>query len=285
MTGPGGLVVVGTPIGNLEDLSPRAASCLREADLVACEDTRRTATLLRHAGADTRMTAVHRHNEAARAGDLVARMLAGETVAFVSDAGMPLISDPGARLVRAAIDAGLTVTVVPGPSAVTSALAASGLAGEGGFAFLGFVPRKGAERRAAMDRIGALAVPAVCFESPQRLPALLAELAAAWPERPVAVCRELTKLHEEVVRGTAAELAARFGAPPKGEIAVVIGPAAPEPDAGDDDVPLRQTLAVLLDAGLGAGRAADVAASLGVAARNRAYRVALAVAEERRSAT
>ncbi len=226
MADAGGLVVVGTPIGNLDDLSPRAAAHLRDADLVACEDTRRTATLLRHAGADVRMVAVHRHNEAARAADLVERMAAGARVALVSDAGMPLVSDPGARLVRAALDAGLPVTVVPGPSAVTVALAASGLAGEEGFAFAGFVPRRGAERRAFMERLGALAVPAVAFESPQRLPALLAELAAAWPERPVAVCRELTKLHEEVVRGTAAEVAARFAEPPRGEIAVVIGPAA-----------------------------------------------------------
>lgn len=284
MTAPGGLVVVGTPIGNLDDLSPRAAAALRDADVVACEDTRRTATLLRHAGATTRMLAVHRHNEAARAADLVGRMRAGGTVALVSDAGMPLVSDPGGRLVRAAVQAGLPVTVVPGPSAVTAALAASGLAGEAGFLFLGFVPRKGAERRAAMERIGALDVPAVLFESPQRLPALLAEMAAAWPERPVAVCRELTKMHEEVARGTAAELAGRFHEPPRGEIAVVVGPAAaPGPEAAD--ARLRAALALLLDAGLGAGRAADVAAALGAAPRNRAYRAALEEAEARRSAT
>ena len=284
MADAGGLVVVGTPIGNLDDLSPRAAAHLRDADLVACEDTRRTATLLRHAGADVRMVAVHRHNEAARAADLVERMAAGARVALVSDAGMPLVSDPGARLVRAALDAGLPVTVVPGPSAVTVALAASGLAGEEGFAFAGFVPRRGAERRAFMERLGALSVPAVAFESPQRLPALLAELAAAWPERPVAVCRELTKLHEEVVRGTAAEVAARFAEPPRGEIAVVIGPAAvaaEDPGSGT----LHAAMALLLDAGVGATRAAEVAATLGVAPRNRAYRVALEVAAERRSAT
>ena len=278
-------MVVGTPIGHLEDLSPRAAAHLRDADLVACEDTRRTATLLRHAGAGTRMLAVHRHNEAARAAELVERMRAGETVALVSDAGMPLVSDPGARVVRAAIDAGLPVAVVPGASAVTTALAASGLAGEGGFSFLGFMPRKGAERRAAMGRIGALDAPAVLFESPQRLPGLLAELAGAWPERPVAVCRELTKLHEEVVRGTAAGLAARFTSPPKGEVVVVIGPAAVVTDTAESEDRLREALAVLLDAGLGAGRAADVAANLGIAARNRAYRAALALADERRDET
>ena len=148
----GSLVLVGTPIGNLADLSPRAAEALRSADVVACEDTRRTAPLLRHAGAVAPMVALHRHNEAARAADLVARIRAGARVALVSDAGMPLVSDPGARLVRAALDASLPVEVVPGPSAVTAALAASGLAGEGGFAFLGFAPRRAAERRRLMER-------------------------------------------------------------------------------------------------------------------------------------
>ena len=280
MTGAGSLVVVGTPIGNLDDLGPRAAQALRDADLVACEDTRRTATLLRHAGSRAPMVAVHRHSESARAAEIVARARGGERVALVSDAGMPLVSDPGARLVRAALDAGVPVSVVPGPSAVTAALAVSGLAGEEGFAFLGFMPRRAVERRRLMERLGALEVPAVGFESPRRLPGLLAELAAAWPERRVAVCRELTKLHEEVVRGTAAEVAERLAEPPRGEITVVIGPGAPR-EAGDDA--LRAAMAVLLDAGLGAGRAAEVAAALGAAPRNRAYRAALAAAEDRRA--
>ena len=285
MADAGGLVVVGTPIGNLDDLSPRAAACLREADLVACEDTRRTATLLRHAGADVRMVAVHRHNEAARSADLVNRMREGARVALVSDAGMPLVSDPGARLVAAAIAADLPLTVIPGPSSVTVALAVSGLAGDDGFVFLGFVPRRGAERREVMERIGALAVPAVAFESPQRLPAFLAELAAAWPDRPVAVCRELTKLHEQVVRGTAEEVATRFREAPRGEIAVVIGPAATPEDDDAGGAGLRAAMALLLDAGVGAARAAEVAATLGVASRNRAYTAALEVADERRSST
>jgi len=279
-----GLIVVGTPIGNLDDLSPRAAACLRDADLVACEDTRRTATLLRHAGADTRMVAVHAHNEAARATELVARIRAGETVALVSDAGMPLVSDPGARLVRAAIDAGLPVTVVPGPSAVTTALAASGLAGPAGFDFAGFVPRGAAGRRALMERLAALDAPAVLFESPNRLPALLADLAAAWPERPAAVCRELTKLHEEVLRGTLAELSERVSTPPRGEVVVVLGPAEPEPK-GEGDERLRRAVGLMLEAGLGAARAADLAASLGMASRNRAYRAAVAAAAARRADT
>jgi 16S rRNA (cytidine1402-2'-O)-methyltransferase len=279
----GGLTVVGTPIGNLADLSPRAAERLRGADVVACEDTRRTATLLRHAGSEARMLAVHRHNEGARTADLVDRMRTGARVVLVSDAGMPLVSDPGAGLVRAAIAAGLPVEVVPGPSAVVAALAASGLATGDGFTFAAFVPRRGAERREALDAMLASAVPVVAFESPQRLPALLADLAGRDPARPVAVCRELTKVHEEVLRGTAADLAARITEPPRGEVSVVVGArAAPDGEAGAGDDALRPALALLLDAGLGAGRAAEVAAGLGVAARNRAYRVALEVAEERR---
>ncbi len=275
---------MGTPIGNLADLSPRAAERLRDADLVACEDTRRTAVLLRHAGSGARMVAVHRHNEAARSADLVERMGEGLDVVLVSDAGMPLVSDPGARLVRAALDAGLRVDVVPGPSAVTSALAVSGLGEGDGFLFLGFVPRRGAERREALEAIARSAVPVVAFESPQRLPALLADLADRMPERSVAVCRELTKLHEQTMRGTAAELAARVNAPPRGEIALVVGPAPAETDPPDDGA-LQEALGLLLDAGLGAGRAAEVAALLGAASRNDAYRAALAITDRRRRAT
>jgi 16S rRNA (cytidine1402-2'-O)-methyltransferase len=267
-------VVVGTPIGNLADLSPRAAQALRDADVVACEDTRRTAALLRHAGSEAPMVPVHRHNEAARAADLVERMRGGARVALVSDAGMPLVSDPGARLVSAALAASLAVEVVPGPSAVTAALAASGLAGEGGFVFAGFAPRRAAERRRLMDGVGALGLPVVLLESPRRLPALLAELARASPERPLAVCRELTKLHEEVLRGTAAELAESLREPPRGEVTVVIG-AGPAP-AEPDDARLREVLALLREAGLGPARAAEVAAAVGAGSRNRAYRQALA---------
>jgi 16S rRNA (cytidine1402-2'-O)-methyltransferase len=281
----GGLVVVGTPIGNLEDLSPRAAACLRDADVVACEDTRRTAVLLRHAGADSRMVPLHAHNEASREEGLLARMRAGETVALVSDAGMPLVSDPGARLVRAAVAEGIPVTVVPGPSAVTTALALSGLADGGGFHFAGFAPRSAGERRTFAERLQALDVPVVVFESPNRLPSLLRELAARWPERPAAVLRELTKLHEEALRGSLAELAARLGAPPKGEVVLVLGVAPPEaPDDGDAGR-LRAAVGHMLDAGLGAGRVADLAAALGLARRNAAYRAAVEEADRRRSAT
>ncbi len=277
---------MGTPIGNLADLSPRAAERLRAADVVACEDTRRTAVLLRHAGSTARMLPVHRHNEAARAAGLVERMAEGARVVLVSDAGMPMVSDPGAVLVAAAAAAGLPVEVVPGPSAVTAALAVSGLGTGDGFIFLGFVPRRGGERRAALDAMKASAVPVVAFESPQRLPALLADLAARVPGREVAVCRELTKVHEEVLRGTAAELSARVTDPPKGEIAVVVAPAPAGTEAAAADEPaLRAALEAMLDGGLGAGRAAEVVATLGAAPRNRAYELAVEIAAARRAAT
>ena len=273
---PGRLLVVATPIGNLDDLSPRAATALREADVVACEDTRRTATLLRHAGSSVRMVPVHEHNEAARAGDLVRRMHDGETIALVSDAGMPGISDPGRRVIVAAVDAGLVVSVIPGPSAVEAALVASGMPVEP-FAFVGFFPRKAGERAALFAHYGAWSGSLVGFESPRRVGSLLAALAANDPERRVAVCRELTKMHEEVVRGTAADLAARFAEAPYGEVTVVVGPAA-VPVAGDADR-VAHGVAVLLEAGLTPGRAADVAARLGLGARNAAYREALAAAK------
>jgi 16S rRNA (cytidine1402-2'-O)-methyltransferase len=283
VTPEGSLVVVGTPIGNLGDLSPRAAEALRDADLVACEDTRRTAVLLRHAGAVTPMLPVHRHTEAARAQDLVRRMAGGARVAFVSDAGMPLVSDPGARLVSAATAAGIAVTVVPGPSAVTVALAFSGSPADEGFCFLGFPPRRGAERRALLDRLEGLAGPAVLFEAPGRTPALLAEIAARWPGRAVVLCRELTKVHEQAVRGTAAEVAAALAEAPRGEVTVVVGPG--EPAAGPDDARLRHAMGLLHEAGVGAGRAAEIVAALGAATRNRAYDAAVAAAEERRRTT
>ncbi|TML25857.1 MAG: 16S rRNA (cytidine(1402)-2'-O)-methyltransferase, partial [Actinobacteria bacterium] len=218
----GRLVVCPTPIGNLEDVTLRVLSALRDADVVACEDTRRTRVLLDRYGVRARLVSYHEHNERARAGELVARMRAGEVVALVSDAGMPLVSDPGFVLVREAVAAGLGVEVLPGPSAVLTALVASGLPAER-WRFAGFLPRKRAELRALFAAPETL----VAFESPRRVAASLAALAEADPDRPVAVCRELTKVHEEVVRGTAAELAARYGeAPPRGEVVLVVGPAA-----------------------------------------------------------
>ena len=266
----GRLVVVATPIGNLDDLSPRAAAALVAADLVACEDTRRTATLLRHAGSAAPMLPVHEHNEAARAEDLVRRIRVGTSVALVSDAGFPAVSDPGARIVRAAIDAGIEVTVIPGPSAVAAALVASGLPTEP-FAFVGFLPRRAGERARLFERFAGWPGSVVAFESPNRLGGALADLAGFDPGRRVAVCRELTKLHEEVVRGTAAELADRYSGTVKGEVTVVIGPSA----SGLPERDVDAAMDVLLSAGLTPAKAAEVAAALDVAPRNVAYRAAL----------
>jgi 16S rRNA (cytidine1402-2'-O)-methyltransferase len=267
----GRLVVVATPIGNLDDLSPRAAAALVAADLVACEDTRRTAKLLRHAGSAAPMLPVHEHNEAARGEDLVRRIQAGTNVALVSDAGFPAVSDPGARIVRAAIDAGIELTVIPGPSAVAAALVASGLPTEP-FAFVGFLPRRVGERVRLFERFAGWPGSVVAFESPNRLGSALAALAGFDPSRRVAVCRELTKLHEEVVRGTAAELADRYSGAVKGEVTLVIGPSSADPPERDVDAAID----VLLAAGLAPAKAAEVAAALDVAPRNVAYRAALA---------
>lgn len=278
----GSLTVVATPIGNLDDLSPRAAAALCAADVVACEDTRRTATLLRHVGSDAPMVPTHEHNEASRSGDLVRRMQDGAHVVLVSDAGMPAVSDPGARVVAAAIDADVPVVVIPGAGAVEMALVASGLANGTGYAFAGFAPRKAGELATFIQRLDAWGEPVVAFEGPKRVGALMRALADHDPDRPVAVCRELTKVHEEVLRGTALELAERITGPLKGEVAVVIAPPA-EPPAQDEDA-LAEALMPMIEAGMSPARAADVVAGLGAASRNAAYRAALAAAATRNSA-
>src|SRR6266568_411586 len=219
------LAVCATPIGNLADITLRVLDELRDADLVLCEDTRHTRGLLERHGISARLLSYHEHNEAARTAELLPRLEAGERIALVSDAGMPGVSDPGARIVRAALEAGVEVTVLPGASAVETALVASGLVAER-YQFVGFLPRGAKALSDLWAELGGWRWPAVAFESPQRLPATLRSLAAADPGRVVAVCRELTKRFEEVVRGTAAELADRFAEPQKGEITLVIGPAA-----------------------------------------------------------
>lgn len=269
------LTVVATPIGNLGDLSPRAADALCAVDLVACEDTRRTATLLRHVGASPPMVALHRHNEVARGEDLLGRMRDGTTVALVSDAGMPGVSDPGARLVAAAHRAGLSVSVIPGPGAVETAVAASGFVVES-FLFVGFLPRSDEGRAAVWSRADEAAAALVAFESPSRLPASLASLAHHDPDRPVALCRELSKLHEEVAVDSAAALARRFAAPARGEVTLVVD-GAPAP-AARDDAALEAGLRLMLDAGLGPRAAAAAVTALGVAPRNAAYRLATRIA-------
>ena len=260
------LVVCATPIGNLDDVTLRVLAELRDADVVLCEDTRHTRTLLERHGIAARVLSYHEHNEAARTAELLPRLEAGERMALVSDAGMPGISDPGARIVRAALEAGLPVTVLPGPSAVETALVASGLVADR-YQFLGFLPR-GAKSWAELVDVP---WPSVAFESPQRLPATLRSLAEFDPSRRVAVCRELTKRFEEIVRGTAVEVSARFPEPPKGEITLVIGPAA----AGEDDEDALAAVAELVAAGVARRLAADVVARLTGVARNRLYRGSL----------
>ncbi len=265
------LAVCATPIGNLEDVTLRVLAELAAADVVLCEDTRHTRGLLQRHGIEARLVSYHEHNEAARTAELLPRLAGGERVALVSDAGMPGVSDPGARLVRAALEAGVEVTVLPGPSAVETALVASGLVAEQ-YRFLGFLPR-GEKRLAELwMELAAWPWPAVAFESPQRLPATLRSLAAAAPEREVAVCRELTKRFEEIARGTASEVAERFSEPPKGEITLVLGPGA---EAAADEAPALEAVAELVAAGVPRKRATEIVSRLTGVARNRLYEQSL----------
>jgi 16S rRNA (cytidine1402-2'-O)-methyltransferase len=238
---------------------------------VLCEDTRHTRGLLERHGIQARLLSYHEHNEASRTSELLPRLQAGERIALVSDAGMPGVSDPGARIVRAALDAGVEVTVLPGPSAVETALVASGLVGQR-YQFLGFLPRGAKALAGLWEELSAWRWPTVAFESPGRLPATLRSLAGADAERPVAVCRELTKHFEEIARGTAAELAEQFAQPPKGEITLVIGPA---PARDVDEAAALAAVAELVEAGLPRKRAAELVARLTGAARNRLYRGSL----------
>ena len=263
----GRLVVCPTPIGNLEDVTLRVLSALRDADVIACEDTRRTRVLLERYGVQAALVSYHEHNEHERAADLVARMAAGEVVALVSDAGMPLVSDPGFVLVQSCVAAGLEVEVLPGPSAAIAALVASALPSDA-WRFVGFLPRK----RGALEAVLAARETVVAFESPKRVGATLAILAEADPHRPVAVCRELTKVHEEVVRGDAATLAERYADdPPRGEVVLVIG-GAPEP-AGPDPAAL-DAVRRLVEDGARARTAASVVAQLTGGSANELYRAA-----------
>lgn len=262
------LVVVGTPIGNLGDLSPRAIRALGSADVIACEDTRRTGRLLAAAGVSPpRLVRLDDHTEQDRSAELVDLVRGGSTVAVVTDAGLPGLSDPGAVVVAAAVEAGITVEVVPGPFAGAVALVGSGLLGRSGrFCFEGFLPRKGPARRARLDELAGERRTVVLYEAPHRLTATLADLAEALGgDRRVAVCRELTKLHEETWRGTLAGAVDRGAVlEPRGEHVIVID-GAPEPaGVGDDE------LRAALDAELASGSsrrdaAAAVARRHGVA--------------------
>jgi 16S rRNA (cytidine1402-2'-O)-methyltransferase len=266
------LAVCATPIGNLEDVTLRVLRELQEADLVLCEDTRHTRRLLERHGIKARLQSYHEHNEAQRTAEVLPRLEAGERVALVSDAGLPAISDPGARLVAAALAAGVPVTVLPGPSAVETALVASGF-GTDRFQFLGYLPRGAGERRALWAELARWPHAVVAFESPQRLAGVLASLAEALPDRPVAVCRELTKRFEEVVRGSANELAERFSGDVKGEITVVIGPS--EVEAGADEGVATEAVAELVAGGVSRRSAAEVVSRLTGVPRNRLYQRSL----------
>ena len=235
---PGTLFVVATPIGNLEDITVRALRILREVTLIAAEDTRRTANLLARHAIDTPTTSLHEHNEAKKAASLVARLERGETIALVSNAGTPTISDPGQRLVRAAIDAGIRVETLPGPNAAVAALAASGLSGET-FLFLGFPPTRSADRERWLAALRSAGRTVIFFEAPHRIRETLEDIKRVVGDRPVTIARELTKTHEELVSGPISGVLPRL-ADPRGEFTIVIDVghspeyvAAPAPSAQD----------------------------------------------------
>jgi 16S rRNA (cytidine1402-2'-O)-methyltransferase len=265
---PGQLIVCPTPIGNLGDLTPRVLEALADADLVACEDTRRAGRLYERLDIEPpRLVSNNDQNEQGRAAQIAQQIERGAKVALITDAGMPGLSDPGYRLIRACIDRDLEVVVLPGPSAIPTALVASGLP-PARWRFEGFLPRRAGE----LERVLGSAETVIAFESPRRLPDSLAALAALAPERPAAVCRELTKLHEEVARGTLAELARRFRGEVRGEIVVVIAPAE---GAGrqDPDVTIAvDALRRLVQSGARPRAAASVVAALTGTRANDLYR-------------
>jgi 16S rRNA (cytidine1402-2'-O)-methyltransferase len=266
---PGKLIVCPTPIGNLEDITPRVRRALEEADIVACEDTRRAGRLYERLEIrPPQLVSNHDGNEAERAPQLAKQIERGAKVALVSDAGMPAISDPGFRLIRTCIDRDLEVEVLPGPSSIPVAVVASGVPASK-WRFEGFLPRRAGE----LERVLNSAETVVAFESPRRLPDSLTALAALAPDRPAAVCRELSKLHEEVARGTLAELARRFRGDLRGEIVLVIGPARARGGARDPDLTIAvDALRRLVQAGARPRAAASVVAALTGTRANDLYR-------------
>ena len=275
---PGTLYVVGTPIGNLEDLSPRAARVLREVALVAAEDTRVTRRLLNRLEARPRLVSFHEHNWRERLEPVLQALEAGDA-ALVSDAGMPGVSDPGRELVAAAAARGIRVESVPGPSAVTTALAVSGLPADS-FQFLGFLPRRRGERQERLREAAASPLTLALFESPHRLRATLEDIKLIFGERPIAVCRELTKLHEEVFRGTASAALEHFGVP-RGEFVLAIAGATPEAPAEDDADAIRRFLLERQKSGIRARDAVSEAAGHFGVAKNRAYQLWLEIHSQR----
>jgi 16S rRNA (cytidine1402-2'-O)-methyltransferase len=266
------LAVCATPIGNLEDITLRVLRELREADVVLCEDTRRTRTLLERHGLRARLESYHRHNEASRTASALERLRRAERVALVSDAGLPAVNDPGGRLIAAAVEEGVPVAVLPGASAVETALVASGLASDR-YQFVGYAPRRERERREFARELAHYRHTVVAFESPRRLPLTLAVLAEEMPERQAAVCRELTKRFESVERGTLRDLAGRFAGPPQGEITLVLG-AVPEVAARVVEGEIA-AVAELVAAGVARRQAVELVARLTGAPKNALYDASL----------
>lgn len=245
----GTLYLVSTPIGNLEDITLRALRVLKEADFIACEDTRQTRHLLGHFGISKPLLSYHEHNEAARAAELVEKLQGGANIALVSDAGTPLVSDPGYRAAASAIAAGIPVVPIPGASAILTALSASGL-GTDEFRFCGFLPPRSAARRKELEELADADSTLIFYEAPRRILETLEDLEAVMPHRPVVVARELTKLHEEFLRGSAADVRARLAARPsvKGEITLLIGRAARR--TPETDVPAEEEVRALEQQGM-----------------------------------
>lgn len=270
----GTLYVLATPLGNLGDLSPRAADTLRGVAVVAAEDTRRTRPLLTHIGARARLLSYHAHSDDARAEAILALLAEGTDVALVTDAGTPTVSDPGATLIAAARARGIPVVVVPGPSAVTAALSGSGLPADR-YTFFGFLPRKGPERATRIAEIGGSTVTVVLFEAANRLVALLEDLARACdPGRTAVVARELTKVHEEFRPGTLGELAGYYAShEPRGEVTVVVAGAPPAAHPTSDDAALRTAAIELIESGMSRRDAARQLAETYGLSRNAAYQL------------
>jgi 16S rRNA (cytidine1402-2'-O)-methyltransferase len=267
------LAVCATPIGNLDDVTLRVLHELRVADLVLCEDTRRTRILLDRHDIRSRLLSYHRHNEASRIAEALSRLERGERLALVSDAGLPGVNDPGQRLIAAAVGAGLPVTVLPGATAIGTALVASGLAANR-YQFVGYLPRKKSELVAVVEELAGWPHAVVAFESPKRLPAALAALAEAMPTRQAAVCRELTKRYEDVRRGSLAELAEEFAESPRGEITIVLGARDEGRDVAGDDEALS-AVAELVAAGFARRDAVELVSRLTDVPRNVLYESSL----------
>jgi 16S rRNA (cytidine1402-2'-O)-methyltransferase len=275
----GSLYLVATPIGNLEDITLRAIRTLREADLITCEDTRRTRGLLAHHGIHTPLLSLHEHNERARIPQILRALDDGKAVALVSDAGTPAVSDPGAALIGAAVAAGHRVVAVPGPSAVAAAIGLVDFPA-GSFVFVGFLPRGRAERSRLLASLAPLPMALVCFEAPHRIRATLADLEAALGPRRIALARELTKMHEEVLRGTIPEVRGRLGEAPRGEMTLVVEgfagagvSLAPGPAATDPGAPAA-FVRRLIDEGLSRRDAARAASAAFAIPQREAYRLA-----------